>query len=78
MPSNGTDLTFLTDQVHTGTGSAALNNKITPSLPLNDVSLDELHLNDSGRSARAAKADMSAALAMAAQEDIHQHVKCVK
>jgi hypothetical protein len=70
MARTGTDLifTFCTDQVKIGTGSDALNNKITPSLPFNDVSF---HLDDSGRSARAAKNDMSAALAIAAQDIQH-------
>lgn len=45
-----------------------MNNKITPSLPLNDVSL---HFDDSGRSARTAKDEMSSALAIAAQDRQH-------
>lgn len=59
--------TFLADQLATGTGSTALKSKITPSLPWNVVPLASLQLDNSGRSARAAKDDISTAQATAAQ-----------
>ena len=58
----GWDHTFLTDQIAVGTGSVALYNKITPSLPSTVLSLE-----DSGRRARAAKEDKSTAEATAAE-----------
>lgn len=64
--------TFLTDQEATGTGSVALKSKITPSLPWNVVPFNPLHLSDSGRRARAAKDEVSCALATATQ---HLHVR---
>jgi hypothetical protein len=62
-----TNITLLTNQVETGIGFSALNNKIAPSAPFVVASVESILSDDVGRRVRTAKEESSIAQVIASQ-----------